>query len=265
MIADLAGKTALVTGGGMGIGEGIARMLAEQGADVAVADLSADSSAEVAAALPASRTIALALDVTSEESVRNAVARVLDEWEQLDILVNNAGVFAAPGREAEDRAEDWDATLEINLRGTVRCCEAAIPHMKARRHGKIINIGSTAGHSSRPPVSAYHVSKAAVLRYTKGLALGLAPFSINVNAVCPGAVWTRFHRQAILRRTDLDPELVKRDPEEAFNQFCARAFPMQRPQTVKEIGKAVAFLASDDARNITGQCLHVDGGAVVRD
>ncbi len=266
MIADLTGKTALVTGAGMGIGEGIALTLACQGADVALTDLEAEGPARVAARIHDSKTMALKLDVTSQESVDTAVARVLEEWGRLDILVNNAGVSSAPGGQpSSSREVDWDVTFSINVKGVLRCCDAVVSHMKERRYGKIVNMASMAGHAPRLMGGAYAASKAAVLRYTKGLAAELASFNINVNAVCPGAVWTHFQQESVKARQDVDQELLKRDPHSAFVQVYAKIFPLGRPQTVEDVGKAVAFLVSDDACNITGQCLHVDGGAIIRD
>ena len=250
----------------MGIGEGIALILAAQGADVALTDLDSDGPARVASKITDTRTMALELDVTAQESVDGVVARVLEEWGHLDILVNNAGVPSAPGgTAASGREVDWDMTFNVNVKGVLRCCNAVIPHMKGRRYGKIVNIGSQAGHASRRMGGAYAASKAAVLRYTKGLAVELAPFNINVNAVCPGAVWTKFQQESIKGREDVDHELRKRDPYQAFTQLFAKGFPLGRVQSVEDIGKAVAFLVSEDACNITGQCLHVDGGSILRD
>jgi NAD(P)-dependent dehydrogenase (short-subunit alcohol dehydrogenase family) len=266
MLADLKGKTALVTGAGMGIGRGIALVLAQQGADVALTDLKVEWAANAAKEIKGVRTLALELDVTSQQSVDKAFARVLSEWGHLDILVNNAGMPSAPGGgPMSNRMEDWDVTFDINLKGTVRCCNAVAGHMKERKYGKIVNIASMAGHAPRKMGGAYAASKGAVLRYTKGLAVDLAPFNINVNAVCPGAVWTRFQQENVKRRQEADPTLRGRDPYEVFLDVYGKTFPLGRPQTVEDVGKAVAFLVSDDACNTTGQCLHVDGGAIIRD
>ena len=250
----------------MGIGEGIALTLAAQGADVALTDLDSDGPARVASKITDTRTMALELDVTAQESVDGVVARVLEEWGHLDILVNNAGVPSAPGgTAASGREVDWDMTFNVNVKGVLRCCNAVIPHMKGRRYGKIVNIGSQAGHASRRMGGAYAASKAAVLRYTKGLAVELAPFNINVNAVCPGAVWTRIHKKAIRDMPGVDLEMFERDPYRAFAQLFEKTIPLGRVQSVEDIGKAVAFLVSEDSCNITGQCLHVDGGNILRD
>jgi NAD(P)-dependent dehydrogenase (short-subunit alcohol dehydrogenase family) len=137
--------------------------------------------------------------------------------------------------------------------------------MKERGYGKIVNIASMAGHAGRRWGGAYATGKAAVLRYTKGLASELASSQINVNAICPGAVWTPLQERGSLRAQDNDAELKDKDPYEVFLERYEDVIPMGRPQTVEDVGKAAAFLVSDDAANITGQCLHVDGGAILRD
>ena len=266
MIADLTGKRALVTGAGIGIGQGIATVLAEQGALVAVADLDADTARNVADDIGESRSLALALDVTDRGSAERAVERVLAEWGSLDILVNNAGVASAPGRrfDEDDREVDWDMTFDINVKGVVHCTEAVLPHMRERRYGKIINIASIAGLGARRAPGAYAVSKAGVIRYTQGLAVSEGPFNINVNAICPGAVWTRFQQMGAELQVRNDPSLAGVDPERVFLDRYEPMMPLARVQTPEDIGKAAAFLASEDARNITGQYLNVDGGAVIQ-
>ena len=249
MLADLTGKAAVVTGGGQGIGRGIALILARQGAAVAVADVTRDEPKSVAREISAlgRGSVALRMDVSKQEQVEAAMASAIDAFGRVDILVNNAGIGGG----------DWRSTFDVNVLGVVHSCEAILPHMKERRYGKIVNIASMAGHAPRRAGGAYAVSKAAVLRYTKGAAYELAPSNINVNAVCPGAVWTAFQQSAIGQSAD--------DPYEAFLERYRGVIPMGRPQSTEDVGKAVAFLASDDARNITGQCLHVDGGAILRD
>jgi len=265
MLADLTGKTALVTGAGQGIGRGIALILTRQGARVAITDRKLEW-ATAAAAEMGGHPLALELDVTDQASVDTAAAAVLSQFDRLVILVNNAGVPADPHRPAgRDREEDWDRTFAVNVKGVVRCCEAFVPSMRPRRYGKIINIASMAAHAARRTAGPYPASKAALLRYTKGLAVSLAPDGINVNAICPGAVWTPFqHADTAARQRD-QPELATLDPHEAFQRAYRDIIPLGRPQTPEDIGNTAAFLASDDARNITGQCIHVDGGAILRD
>lgn len=261
MIADLTGRTALVTGAGTpeGMGATIAGVLARQGAQVAIGDIDVSGVVAIAAAIEPT-VMAVELDVASDRSVSTALASVIDTWGRLDILVNNAGIGGA--RAGVDETE-WEGTFQVNVLGTVRCTEAALPQMRERQYGKIINIASIAGHSSRRTGGAYAASKAAVLRYTKGLAVEEAPSSINVNAVCPGAVWTAMQSRAFQNPSSIDPSCEGLEPHEAFVAYYAPMTPLRRPQTATDVGVAVAFLASDDAANITGQCLHVDGGAIL--
>ena len=241
------------------MGATIAAVLAAQGADVVLADLPAAQTREVAAEIRGVRTLTVDLDVGSPDSVEQAFATIAEQWGPLDILVNNVGIGQARSQMDES---DWDATFQVNLMGTVRCTEAVLPAMQERRSGRVVNIASIAGHSARGTSGAYSVSKAAVLRYTKGLAVEVAPWSITVNAVCPGAVWTGMQSTPFERPEEVDPRLAGLSPYEAFLEYYRPITPLGPPQTAEEVGKVVAFLASDDARNITGQCVHVDGGAI---
>ena len=265
MIGDLSGRTALVTGAGSGIGRGIALTLAEQGASVAATDLREEWARATADAVGDGASLALALDVTSRSSVEAVVDRIVSEWGRVDILVNNAGIPSGSVVGGEDSEEDWDRTFAVNVKGTVHCCEAVIPLMRERRYGKIVNIASMAGHSPRRSSGAYAASKAAVLRHTKGLADSLAADNINVNAICPGAVWTRFQEETSEISQSRDPSLAGRSLEDLFLDRYESVIPLGRPQTPEDIGKMAAFLASEDARNVTGQCIHVDGGVILRD
>ena len=269
MSGDLAGQKALVTGASVGIGRAIAQTLTDRGAAVAIGDLNLDGAREAARSLGKS-SLAMELDVGKNKSVTAAFGAIVQRWGRLDILVNNAGVVTAtPGREgfAPDRDIDWTAVWNVNLRGTVRCSAAAVKLMKKQRHGKIVNIASMAGHAARGTGGAYAVSKAAVLRYTKGLAMEVAPFNVNVNAVCPGAVWTPLQERAATRRRQVEPERFAQEKElyDVFTETFSPITPLARPQTPEDVANAVAFLPSEQSRNITAQCLHVDGGVILRD
>ncbi len=263
MLADLAGRVAFITGGAQGIGRGIALAMAEQGANISVADIDMAAAAGVVKEIEAlgCRAIAVETDVTNDSIVEAAVNRTTEALGPIEILVNNAGMPYF----GDDAIEEWEKLFAVNVFGVVRCTNAILPSMRERRYGKIINIGSMAGHAGRGMGGAYSASKATVLRYTKGLAGDVAADNINVNAICPGAVWTKLqHRLGDM----VSPDNSERLEHEAYTKFLKRyedVIPMGRPQTVEDIGKLAAFLASDDARNITGQCHHVDGGAFLRD
>jgi NAD(P)-dependent dehydrogenase (short-subunit alcohol dehydrogenase family) len=254
-VQDMTGKNAVVTGAGRasGMGAGIVAVLAGRGARVAVADLDISHADEIEAMGAAE---AVPLDVTSADSVHGAFAEVARRLGSIDVLVNNAGIGAG------DDEHGWRATFEVNLHGVVRTCDAALAMMRPHHSGKIINIASISGHHSRGPAGSYGASKAALLRYTTGLAFEEARHGINVNAVCPGAVWTEMQRRSFSRPDEVDTSLGGMDPYAAFVQYYRPLIPLGRVQTPEDVGYAVAFLASDQAAQITGQCLHVDGGAI---
>ena len=275
MLGDLTGKSALITGGGQGVGRAIAIALAQQGANAALGDISNTKAAAVAAEVKTlgRQSLALQMDVTSVPSVESAVARVIAEWGHLDILVNNAGVVGAPGwiECNEDRYEDWDLVMAVNIRGVVNCCKAVMPHMIQRRYGKIISISSTAGRpgggsvaefskTSEKILIPYSISKAAVIRYTQVLASALAEHNINVNGVAPGPMVTEMGLNITKRRQRGDPALEAMDTVEARRHQVTQATLFKRGLVPEDVGAMVAFLASDDTKNITGQVAPVDGG-----
>ena len=261
---DVTGKTAVVTGGGRGIGRGIALALARNGADVVVAEIIEDNGANTATEVEAvgRRSLATALDVTDQASVDALMPSVLSEFEHVDILVNNAGIIGAPGWEQRERTneEDWDLIYEVNVKGVMRVTDAVAPHMKERRYGKIVNIASIAARQGNPRNPPYNVSKAGVISITQAYALELALYDINVNAICPGLIWTPMWAR-IASRPSMTPEAVQGvSGREAFLKSVRERTPLGRPQTPEDMGNVVTFLASDAARAITGQSVNVDGG-----
>jgi len=278
MLVDLTGKVAFVTGASRGIGRSICLVMAQQGAEIVLADIATQGALKVAKEIEklGRKAFVVQVDLAKRASVVAAVRKALDTFGHIDILVNNASVVSAPGHitmeDGTDTDEDWQVVLAVNLLGPVYCCEAIIPHMKERRYGKIINIGSVAAHASRPPhasgtgiPNAYPVSKAALLRYTKALVHQVSEFNINVNAICPSMVWTPTPQQQIEEMIRARPELANRDPHDVYLEVRIPEIPLRREQAPEDIAKMAAFLASEDARNVTGQCIHVDGGLILRD
>lgn len=263
MIGDLSGRVAIVTGGASGIGAGISTVLAEQGASVVVADVDLAGAERVTKALPGGLGSAARLDVTDQASVDALVQRLTDEDGHIDILVNNAGVIGAPGWWERDTGndDDWQRAFDVNVRGVVRCSEAVSPHMIERGYGKQVNIASIAARrGGEEPY--YCVTKAAVVNWTQGRAAALAKHGINVNAICPGLVWTPMTSALVDRRArfQLAQSHGELTGKEGFDAMVDQWVPMKREQTPRDIGKLVAFLASDDSQNITGQAINVDGG-----
>ena len=262
---DVTGKVALVTGGGRGVGRGIVMALARNGADVVVGDINLEDAANVAAEVAGlgRQSIASRVDVTSESSVANMTAEVMDTFGRIDILVNNAGVIAASGWEERESTteEDWQLVQAVNVRGLARVTEAVAGNMKDRLYGKIVNIASVAGRLGTLTSQPYGASKAAVINMTQYWATELAPFNINVNAICPGLLWTPMWKR-IATRWSADAEKWKGlTPREIFDRTVKERVPLAREQTPEDVGHAATFLASDDAKNITGQALNVSGGS----
>lgn len=258
-MARLEGRTALVTGGGRGIGRGIALELAKEGADVVIGDVllgNAESTATEIRGL-GRKALAVEMDVTSGESIESALERVRESLGEVHILVNNAGVVQDHTGAEEDEL-DWDRCYEVNLKGMWKVSAALAPRFQSQGGGKIVNIASIAGRSGGG-IAAYSASKAGAISLTQSLATQLGSHNVNVNAVCPGLLWTDLWRklEGMIGGDDND-EVI--DQRRTFEGMLAARCPLGREQTPEDIGKAVAFLASEDARNITGQALNVDGG-----
>jgi NAD(P)-dependent dehydrogenase (short-subunit alcohol dehydrogenase family) len=271
---NLDGAIALITGAGRGVGQGIAEVLSERGAVIAMSDLDADAALVASTAINANegQSVPFGGDTTSQESMDGLAAAVIEVFGRIDILVCNAGVIGAPGYQdrTEHTEEDWDATFGVNVKGFVHTANAVAPHMRERNSGRVVNISSHGGRKPRGAKAVlgniqapYSVSKAAVIQWTHLLAIELASNNITVNAVCPGTLWTPMWETIAQNRITADPSLAEFTPREIFEQSIKARMPMGREQTPRDIGKAVAFLASDDASEITGQALNVNGGAVM--
>ncbi len=267
MFADLSGKVALVTGGGQGLGLGIVLKMAEQGADIAIADLSEENAASAARQVEAlgRKTYTARMDVTDKDSVINGVASITAAAGQIDILVNNAGVAGAPGSTGTAfRDIDWEFTWKVNVKGLADVTEAVLPQMRERRAGKIINISSVAAKAAKYITAYYATTKMAVIAYTQALAREFAAENINVNAIAPGRIWTQFHQDWMKEREALGDEAVAgKDKYDIFMSSLKDVIPLGRPQEPSDIGALAVFLASNEARNITGQTIQCDGGQVM--
>lgn len=272
----LEGKVAIVTGGGRGIGQGIVHCLAEERVDVAVVDLDGDNAKTVAGEVKAlgRKSLGIQADITDSKQVAKVVQDTADTFGKIDILVNNVGGGAARSRTgaALPRAtrfidideETWDKTFELNTKTQFLMCRAVVPYFIKQKSGKIVNIGSWLGQKpGNPQLFAYSVAKAASIHFTKMLAIELAEYNINVNCVCPGDVLTPAIERGFQMRIQSNPELAGKTPRDLFTELIKSRTPLKRLQSPEDMGHAVVFLVSEDARNITGHILNVDGGQIM--
>ena len=243
----LEGRTALVTGGGSGIGAATCRRLAAEGAVVAVTDVDLEPAEAVASELDGR---AFELDVRSTDSVGAAVERVESELGSLEILVNNAG-YDEFAFFTQTSAELWDRVLAVNLRGVLAVTHKVLPGMQERGRGRIVNVASEAGRVGSQGSAAYSAAKAGVIGFTKAVARESARYGITCNAVAPGPIETPLLMAAPEQLGEIGERLVK---------GMVGNTAMRRIGQPEEVAAAVAFLASDDASFITGETLGVSGG-----
>ncbi len=253
----LQGKKALVTGGGVGIGESIALAFAREGADVAIASRNTANLDRVAQKLRGSGRGALAItaDIASEEQVKAMVARTIDEFGRIDVLVNNSGI---PGQfldVSEMDLADWNEVLAVNITGTMLCSREALRDMRARKSGNIINISSMAGKRVTPKRSSYVSSKFAMHGFTLTLAQEVGPDNIRVNCICPGAT----EGDRIERVISSFVESTERTYEEVRTRLESRA-SLRRMVTPEEVAECAVFFASEESSGMTGQIVDVSAG-----
>jgi NAD(P)-dependent dehydrogenase (short-subunit alcohol dehydrogenase family) len=252
MAGKLEGKVGIVTGAGSGIGKAIAKIFAAKGASVVISDIILERAISTGREIVSSGGIALAVktDVSDRNSVRNMIEETINKFKKIDILVNNAGIARrAPFAELTD--EEWDAELNVDLKGVFHCSQAALPYMKEHRYGKIINISSMAGTGLiLTDQAAYVAAKAGVNQLTKVLAKEGGPYNINSNAIAPGII----SGTAILSAT------ISKEALEASKEASKQAALLRRVGTVDDIANLALFLASEDSSFITGQIIRCDGG-----
>lgn len=250
-MTKLAGKVALVTGGARGIGRAICEAYAAAGAMVVAADINEDDARKTAKAVGG---MAVAMDVADMDSISAGIAAVKAEYDGIDILVNNAGIFNMASIDKITH-EDYRQQYDVNVGGTIFTCQAAVPLMKRRGGGTIINFASQAGRRGEANVTIYCSTKAAVISITQSLALELASDNIRVNAIAPGVIDT-----PMWKHVDSQFAVYEHKPLGQKKREVGEAVPLGRMGDPEDVAAPCVFLASDDARYITAQTLNVDGG-----
>lgn len=246
----LAGKTAIVTGGGSGFGVGIAKKFLAEGARVAIADINSEAAGKTVIELGGNAS-AFTVDVADGESVRQLASETISTFGKIDIIVNNAGVTHLPTPMDEVSEDDFDRVLAVNTKSIYLMARSFVPHMKQNEAGAILNVASTAGLSPRPNLSWYNASKGWVITATKTMAIELAPFGIRVNALCP-----------VAGETPLLKSFMGEDTPEMRARFLA-SIPLGRFSTPEDMGNCACFLCSDEASMVTGVAMEVDGGRCI--
>jgi len=246
---NLDGKVAIVTGAGRGIGKAISLAMAEAGADVALAARTKAQLEETAREIRSRgrKGLPIPTDVTKKEQVERLVATAVDRLGGLHILVNNAAIMA-PSPMLEQTEEDWDRVMAVNLKAYFLCTQAAGRYMTKQKYGKIINMASTGGVIAGPNNASYHASKAAIIHFTKAVAIEWIKYNINVNAIGPGVVDTPLADQFI---------------QKGSRETMLKGVPVKRIADPKEIANLVVFLASDLSSYIVGEHVIIDGGLTI--
>jgi 3-oxoacyl-[acyl-carrier protein] reductase len=269
MSGRFEGKVAIITGAAHGIGASHALAFAREGASVAVTDICHDvplatyglgTEEEMNSVVKEiqgmeRRAIGIRCDVSKAKDVENMVQRVVDEFGKIDILINNAGIGLRAGPIWEVSEEEWDLTVDIMLKGHYLCCKYVLPHMIKQKYGKIVNTSSIAARGGRLN-TPYSATKAAIQIFTLAVAKDVGEYNINVNCVAPGGVYTPMSRAA----TKALAPVLGVPEDEIYPMYCKQFHILGREITTQDISNAVLFLCSEEARNVNGHVLYVDGG-----
>lgn len=243
---ELAGKTALITGGGSGIGRATAICLAQSGAEVVIADINLGNAQATTREIQdlGGKALAVGVDVADWSGVEAMAQEALNAFQKVDILVNNAGITGASALLVKSTKEDWDRVFAVHVGGTFHCTRHLLDQMIRRRNGRIISISSVAALTGQKGAVHYSAAKAAIIGFTKALAREVASYGITVNAIAPGIIETPLHE-------NISPKVIAKMLESS---------PIPRMGKPEEIGHLIAYLASDKASFITGQVISPNGG-----
>jgi 3-oxoacyl-[acyl-carrier protein] reductase len=250
----LTNRVAIITGGAVGIGKGIALKFAEEGCSVVISDISESAGRKTAEEISkiGKEALFVQCDVKEKSQVQAMAAKTISRFGKVDILVNNAGGVAGSkdGSIEGLSEEEWDRIIDINLKGQFLCCQAVVPCMKEQKYGKIVNVSSMGAIHPPAPIAHYHSAKGGVLSLTTNLAFELARFNITVNAILPGPIRSEFYNEMLTKIPD----------KEAFFTMLGNRVPMHRMGTPEDVAGVALFLASNLSSYVTGQSICVGGG-----
>jgi NAD(P)-dependent dehydrogenase (short-subunit alcohol dehydrogenase family) len=253
----LAGKAAILTGAGSGLGKAAALRFGREGARVACADIDVDAARAVAAEIEAAGGMAFGVwvDTTSAAAVESMVGAAVESFGKVDVLFSNAGI-SGPGNAADVPEDLWDRVIAVNLKGVWLCARAVLPHMMPRRAGAILNQASMAALVGIDNIFPYTAAKGGVTAMTKQMAVAYGPYNIRVNAICPGTIPT-----PLVYRSRLERGVAAADADQQrLDAEVAERFPLKRLGVPEDVAAMAVFLASDEADWVTGGVFPVDGG-----